>query len=542
MKYPCKYRAFTLVELVLSLAIATVLLGGMTSALLLATRALPGDTRPVDVLTAQTQVAADICGELSCACNILERAPHAVSFTVPDRNGDGSPECIRYAWSGTPGEPLTRTFNHGTPVTVLADVHEFALAYDVATVDETYPGPPVESAEISLSSRTSSLFTGNCDLKEKTWVGQYFCPSFPAGTLSWKVTRAQVKARSEGAQKGVTAVQLRPATSSKTPDTLVIDQALMYEKALQSNYRWEEFTFSNATGLAPGTALCLVLVCHTSDADLADVQYDRLGSGLVHTTDAANWSYYDSLALLHDIRGKYMSPGATQTATRRYVTTVRIALQAGGDSQARVDSTARPVNAPEALSAVWESEFNTDPTTLDMNGDGLGDWAPATGVFDPATVSGGIWNATSNLVIAPDNDFTQVTTVELRFRCTSVCGSSPGVAFRINADRSNSNYVPLYAGLMLTGEGTQTLMVYCMPDSGTRTSLLTLPGLPADFVDLRLLIDPALDTVNVRVNGGDCGTFTYVLSPESGASRSATLLVSGAAAQFDRVRIRVGGN
>ena len=95
---------------------------------------------------------------------------------------------------------------------------------------------------------------------------------------------------------------------------------------------------------------------------------------------------------------------------------------------------------------------------------------------------------------------------------------------------------------MLTGGGTQTLMVYCMPDSGTRTSLLTLTGLPADFVDLRLLIDPARDTVNVRVNGGDCGTFTYVLSPESGASRSATLLVSGAAAQFDRVRIRVGGN
>ena len=149
-----------------------------------------------------------------------------------------------------------------------------------------------------------------------------------------------------------------------------------------------------------------------------------------HTTDAANWSYYDSLALLHDIRGKYMSPGATQTATRRYVPTVRIALQAGGDSQARVDSTARPVNAPEALSAVWESEFNTDPTTLDMNGDGLGDWAPATGTFDPAGVSGGIWNATSNLVTAPDNDFTQLTTVELRFRCTKRVRASPGVAFR----------------------------------------------------------------------------------------------------------------
>ena len=101
-----KRSAFTLVELVISLSIATILLAGMTSALFLATRAMPGDARPVDQLAAETVTACDLTSELSYACNIVERGVRAITFTVADRNADGSPECIRYCWSGTSGDAL----------------------------------------------------------------------------------------------------------------------------------------------------------------------------------------------------------------------------------------------------------------------------------------------------------------------------------------------------------------------------------------------------------------------------------------------------
>jgi prepilin-type N-terminal cleavage/methylation domain-containing protein len=533
--------AFTLVELVISLAIATILLAGMTSALFLATRAMPGDARLVDQLAAETVTACDLTSELSYACHIVERGVRGVTFTVPDRNADGSPECIRYRWSGTPGDALMRQYNYGTTVAVLPDVREFALTYDVVEVDEEYTGLPVESAETLLSSRTSATWSQNFAIKDKAWIGQYFCPSFPAAALTWKVTRLQVRARSKGATNGVVAVQLRPALASNLPDTQVLDQALMYENKLISSYRWEEFAFTNASGLTPGAGLCLTLVRQVTDADLAELQYDGLGSGgMLYTADGgATWYYYSDRTLLHSIYGTYTTPGLPQTATRQYVTAVHVKLRAGDRSEDGIDTAVRPVNVPEVLSAIWETEFNTNPTTLDMNGDGSGDWAAESGSFDASRVSGGIWNANSNLVTFPNCDFAQLTTVELRYRCTTVGGAA---AIRINADCSGGNYTPLFARLVLATNGTQTLTVYCKPDSGTATNLLTVSGLPGACVTLRLLIDPTLNSVNVRANDVDCGTLKYVLSADSGVARVATLIASGTTAEFDYVHIRVGGN
>ena len=279
-----------------------------------------------------------------------------------------------------------REYNHAAPVAVLPDVREFALTYDAVAVDEEYTGLPVESAEVLLSSRTTAAWAQNFAIKDKAWIGQYFCPSFPAAALNWKVTRVQVKARYKGAQNGVTAVQLRPALASNLPDSQVLDQALMYENQLISSYRWEEFAFTNASGLTPGAGLCLTLVRQVTDTDLAELQYDGLGSGgMLYTADGGvTWTYYSDRTLLHSIYGTYTTPGPPQTATRQYVTAVHVNLRAGDRSEDCIDTAVRPVNVPEVLSAIWETEFNTNPTTLDMNGDGSGDWAAESGSFDAA--------------------------------------------------------------------------------------------------------------------------------------------------------------
>ena len=63
-----------------------------------------------------------IC-ELNYALSFTERPVNVVEFTVADRDGDESPEFIRYAWSGTPGDPLTRQYNGGTIAELVRDVH-----------------------------------------------------------------------------------------------------------------------------------------------------------------------------------------------------------------------------------------------------------------------------------------------------------------------------------------------------------------------------------------------------------------------------------
>ena len=45
--------------------------------------------------------------DLRLALSFSERTPTAVTFTVPDRDGDGDTETIRYAWETPDGDPAT---------------------------------------------------------------------------------------------------------------------------------------------------------------------------------------------------------------------------------------------------------------------------------------------------------------------------------------------------------------------------------------------------------------------------------------------------
>ena len=62
-----KRRAVTLVELVLSMAVMTVLIGGIGSAMVLASRAVPDDDSSASALIGGYRAAEEIAGELFVA-------------------------------------------------------------------------------------------------------------------------------------------------------------------------------------------------------------------------------------------------------------------------------------------------------------------------------------------------------------------------------------------------------------------------------------------------------------------------------------------
>ncbi len=122
-------RGLTLIELVTGLSITTILLLGTLSAITLATRAMPN---PDDAVATALNTAAALdmlAADLPYATVWTEAGEKAVTFEVADRNGDHVPETIRYAWSGTPGDPLIRTYN-GQPVSIVDRVQEFTLRFE----------------------------------------------------------------------------------------------------------------------------------------------------------------------------------------------------------------------------------------------------------------------------------------------------------------------------------------------------------------------------------------------------------------------------
>jgi prepilin-type N-terminal cleavage/methylation domain-containing protein len=132
------YAAFTLIEMLVSIAVMAVLVTGIASAIVLATRTAEGAAQPGDLADA-AGVVDQITAELAVALSFSERTATAVTFTVPDRDGDEAPETIRYAWSGVAGDPLTRAYKGGEAQAIAQDVQQFNLTYLVKSL-----APPAE--------------------------------------------------------------------------------------------------------------------------------------------------------------------------------------------------------------------------------------------------------------------------------------------------------------------------------------------------------------------------------------------------------------
>lgn len=118
--------AFTLIELVTSLAISTIIVTAMGSAIMVASAAIP---------TAETETVANadaqldwISIEVSEAESIKTATGAELTFTVPDRSGNGQPELISYTWNGSAGSPLYRTYNANAPEVVIDSLDAFAVS------------------------------------------------------------------------------------------------------------------------------------------------------------------------------------------------------------------------------------------------------------------------------------------------------------------------------------------------------------------------------------------------------------------------------
>ena len=121
---------FTLIELIVSLTAASVLIVSLSSTIFIALRASDTSNTPAANTLEGLVRLSDMAAELQYTQTISEQTATAITVTVPDRNDpDTNPETIRYAWSGTAGDPLTRQYNGGTVANLVEDVHDFGVQY-----------------------------------------------------------------------------------------------------------------------------------------------------------------------------------------------------------------------------------------------------------------------------------------------------------------------------------------------------------------------------------------------------------------------------
>ncbi len=322
---------FTLLELVLSLSVSSILLMAVGSAIMMAAKAVPDPDTPDNDTAQPARVAADIAAELQMALSFTVRDADTVEFTVADRTGDKIAETIRYDWSGTAGDSVTRQYNGGPVADVIEAAEEFGLLYDTTIVNEQ---ETQESAEVLLDSLVSPLENKAYTIVASFWVGQYIQPSLPAGATSWTVTRVQLQAQDSPSAGHAVWIQLRPADPGGLPTPAVLEQ--VYADNLGGSMIWQEFFFDDVPPLPPDQGLCLVVKWAAGD-DGANVRYTITAGNRVKTGNAgALWQLDVDKSLLYAVYGTYTE---IVTVATTYLTGIRVKVRTGTDATTGVETS-----------------------------------------------------------------------------------------------------------------------------------------------------------------------------------------------------------
>jgi hypothetical protein len=213
-----------------------------------------------------------------------------------------------------------------------------------------------------------------------------------------------------------------------------------------------------------------------------------------------------------------------------------------GPDDAEID-TAPDMSRPCGATKVWATDFSTDPTQLEANGDGVKDWRMRDGGMFPGLLMNGVWISAGTplapLDTAPKHDFATRLVATARYRNTAP-PTSLGAVMWLNVDFTATTFMPLWLELRVDGGvAMQRAILHGKDAAQNDLPLITFGGLGAGMIDVELEIDPDHDLVTATVAGMTMSA-TYVPIPRAdNDDRFATLVAYGSPSEFDQARIEV---
>ena len=165
-------RGFSLMEAVVSIGVTTTLMGGMVSVMSIASMASYNNIEATENTYQARDTVSQITTDISLAESFTERTSTTAAFKVPDRNGDGLSESIRYTWSGGTGGTLTRQYNGGTVVTIAENVHHFNLGYITKVVQAAEPEAEAEAEDTTVAALGDTTLISSRSFSSRSYGGR----------------------------------------------------------------------------------------------------------------------------------------------------------------------------------------------------------------------------------------------------------------------------------------------------------------------------------------------------------------------------------
>jgi hypothetical protein len=190
-------------------------------------------------------------------------------------------------------------------------------------------------------------------------IGTDFLPQLPSGTVSWSVTRVELRCQASGTASGVIRARLATTDAQRKPATTLMDRTIS-ESSLPPSMGWHPVSFVGSPSLAPDQRVCILFLNNSIEVGAAmevriDEDFFGLGTAttwkLTTTNGGSTWSQNNDDDLLIRVFGKYVSPvTGLGLVEHQFTTAVSIGVQSAADSTSRARTTIRIGNRPQMSS------------------------------------------------------------------------------------------------------------------------------------------------------------------------------------------------
>lgn len=321
----CHYalrHGVSLAELLVSLLVVAVVMTAIGSVMVLTSHAIGLSATHASEARVD-DVVSTMASEQRLALRVIERTATSIAFLV-DPDHDGVCDTVRYAWSGVPGDSLTRQLNGGAPTVVVRDVRRFNLSYGLKTTPAAAPVPDVETgADVLLYAHDTG--SSAQAVSSTNWVAEYFKPDWttvaPGKTVTaWRVTKVEVVASKSLGSTGSTpwivrvysaGADLKPVLADKR-DEATLSTSLLPTTSTPTALIPLGFTANS--GLDPAKGMC-VTVGPQAFSPSGLVGYDAASSDAAGAwmTSSTGGTLYTTPSTTRDMRvrvwGRYKYPG-----------------------------------------------------------------------------------------------------------------------------------------------------------------------------------------------------------------------------------------
>jgi len=242
-----------------AIASASLVMAGLGASLMIASRALPGGRDPLADTAAASRAMGVTLADVTHAIAVRRAEPTVLSIDLADRDGDAQPETIEYAWTGTPGDPLTRSINGGAEAPILQDVRTLRFDYD-RRVRGTIEQTNTAEGEVIASFTQSPTTTATPNIT--TLYGQSFTPDAGPDAVSFSVESVRIFiSRVDGIMSlsSVLTVELRRFRDDGTLSSDAIASATLPGFSISTTPSWHTAYGLKPRNLDPADRYAVVL-------------------------------------------------------------------------------------------------------------------------------------------------------------------------------------------------------------------------------------------------------------------------------------------